>query len=1015
MRRGSSGRGRDSCAKARSILLERGNRGIAKSMSLRRTHSRTQANERFRSVRWLWHCCALSAVFVFATVAVVSGSATSNSATLNVADTTVAAPSITTQPVGQTVTVGQTATFSVAATGTSPLSYQWQRNGTAVSGATSLSYTTPATTGSDSGALFAVVVSNSAGTTTSNAAILNVQPVSVDGLTIPASHPRLFWNAANLAQAQQWWTGHSYTPNYTNPNPFDPYDTLFACVMSNNPTWCNAQIDWAINLTATNCYQTSGCDLMRVYGEAVMLTYDWLYSQMTTAQRTTIINNWNTWQNYPDINDAWGNTGMPSSVDFTGGLRTDFSLGIATFGDNAAAASFIDYALNSRWAAVANFASPNGVIPLGAKGYGMPTQESSQYGQYSLNYHAVPLATSALLGRDLWQESTAFKAAVLQTIYTTLPTPTVSRGLYDGWTWSDDGNWIAGAGAYGGGGMQSRYYGDFMMAAAQEFTSTAIGKVARQWVNTVNPSVAPMWMAIDPGGSAQALSTLPVDYYASGPQFAYWRNSWNTNASSLFLQMGQTFGVGHTHFDVGNFQWFRGGSYLIRETPSYYTTVAGYNSVGTADVSSGYAHNIPLIGGLPGSDDGCTDSNAIVRRMESQLTYAYLDVDTSGTYTNNICDPGRPERENVYAQHVEREFIFFRDIEVLLILDRLQADLASRSKTFVSHCETSPVSIDATHYTCVDGSQQASYSVLLPATPALTVVNEAANGATCASNECQYRLEVNDNRPIGAQSYFLVAIQGLNAGSTALTPTMQDNGSSWTVVLDGNHSVTFNKGMASAGGSVTIGGATTNLRVDAQAMTVTDDGPAWAPSITTAQVAPTITAAPVNQTVTAGQTATFTVVAAGTAPLGYQWQKNGANIAGAVSASYTTPATATTDSGSTFDVVVTNAAGTVTSAAATLTVNPAPVAPTITTAPVNQTVTAGQTATFTVVAAGTAPLSYQWQKNGANIAGAASASYTTTETATTDSGSTFDVVVTNAAGTVTSTAATLTVNTAPTV
>jgi len=95
-------------------------------------------------------------------------------------------------------------------------------------------------------------------------------------------------------------------------------------------------------------------------------------------------------------------------------------------------------------------------------------------------------------------------------------------------------------------------------------------------------------------------------------------------------------------------------------------------------------------------------------------------------------------------------------------------------------------------------------------------------------------------------------------------------------------------------------------------------------------VAPTITMQPVNQTVTAGQTASFTVVAGGTAPLSYQWQKNGANIAGATAANYTTPATTTSDSGSTFDVVVTNAAGTVTSSAATLTVNPAPNVPSIT-------------------------------------------------------------------------------------
>jgi hypothetical protein len=84
------------------------------------------------------------------------------------------APSITTQPSNQSVTVGQTATFSVAATGTAPLSYQWQKGTTAITGATSASYTTPATVSSDDGSQFQVVVSNSVGSKTSNAATLSV-------------------------------------------------------------------------------------------------------------------------------------------------------------------------------------------------------------------------------------------------------------------------------------------------------------------------------------------------------------------------------------------------------------------------------------------------------------------------------------------------------------------------------------------------------------------------------------------------------------------------------------------------------------------------------------------------------------------------------------------------------------------------------------------------------------------------------------------------------------------------
>ncbi|HZE45008.1 MAG TPA: PQQ-binding-like beta-propeller repeat protein [Steroidobacteraceae bacterium] len=85
-----------------------------------------------------------------------------------------------------------------------------------------------------------------------------------------------------------------------------------------------------------------------------------------------------------------------------------------------------------------------------------------------------------------------------------------------------------------------------------------------------------------------------------------------------------------------------------------------------------------------------------------------------------------------------------------------------------------------------------------------------------------------------------------------------------------------------------------------------------------AGAAPSITAQPADQTVIIGRTATFTVTAAGTAPLTFQWQKGGAPIAGATASSYTSPAAAQTDDGSTFLVVVSNAVGSMTSAAAKL-------------------------------------------------------------------------------------------------
>ena len=83
-----------------------------------------------------------------------------------------------------------------------------------------------------------------------------------------------------------------------------------------------------------------------------------------------------------------------------------------------------------------------------------------------------------------------------------------------------------------------------------------------------------------------------------------------------------------------------------------------------------------------------------------------------------------------------------------------------------------------------------------------------------------------------------------------------------------------------------------------------------------------ITTQPASQTVTAGQTATFTVVASGSAPLSYQWQKNGTNLSGATAASYNTPVTTTADSGEQFRVIVSDSSGSDPSSIATLTVNP---------------------------------------------------------------------------------------------
>ena len=105
-----------------------------------------------------------------------------------IASTTSGAPSISQQPASATVSSGAPATFSVTASGTAPLTYRWQRNGSDIPGATSAAYTLPSATLADSGATFRCIVANGDGSVTSSSATLtvvaNTAPVAT--ITSPA-------------------------------------------------------------------------------------------------------------------------------------------------------------------------------------------------------------------------------------------------------------------------------------------------------------------------------------------------------------------------------------------------------------------------------------------------------------------------------------------------------------------------------------------------------------------------------------------------------------------------------------------------------------------------------------------------------------------------------------------------------------------------------------------------------------------------------------------------------------
>ncbi len=231
-------------------------------------------------------------------------------------------------------------------------------------------------------------------------------------------------------------------------------------------------------------------------------------------------------------------------------------------------------------------------------------------------------------------------------------------------------------------------------------------------------------------------------------------------------------------------------------------------------------------------------------------------------------------------------------------------------------------------------------------------------------------------------------LPGANAASyTVAAPTAAMSGLQFRAVISGSGS-----------------------RVTSSAVTLT---------VTAAIVAPQITVQPVAQSTLVGTATSFSVTASGTG-LSYQWQSsaNGttwADLAGATGTTFNLATPAITDNGNSYRVLVSNSGGSVTSAAAQLSVNPAPAAPAITTQPSSSSVQAPQAAVFSVVANGNPAPSYQWQLSTdagatfADLPGATGASYTTATTTLADSGKRYRVRLTNTNGQLLSAAAQLTV------
>ena len=669
------------------------------------------------------------------------------------------------------------------------------------------------------------------------------------GFSVREAHPRLWFTPARLAQARAWLAAHPFTPASS-----DHLHIAWKHAVAG--TDCSKAIDWAMSQQVPERQyspRANGSDFARWNGLTAVLVYDWCHDQLTPRQRTDFLGNLagsgKGWNDYlAGINQqAWGGPKMTQSNYNWGSLRNDLAFGIATYAENRASAeALLTDGLVERWA--------KHFVPSAAREPGGVGQEGTAYGASLLEYPIIPFVSAGLGGRDLFSETGFFKQAVFWIIYGTTPAPTEGAGgegaAYQLNPFGDDEIF-----ADGGVLRLRNYYQDFVSVAASTWSDIDLGRYARHWVDTVGAHrsvkpASPYVSAQLSDGKALSFESLPLDYYATGVQYLYGRKAWD-GASTWFLwQLGKPGeGVGHQQADTGNFNLWRGGRWLARETTGYSDTIAGYGggSRATDDSASVIAHN-GIVFGTPLYTDGVKlmpsvdAGQAVVRRLESRPGYVYADLDMTNRYRWSA---QYSSYNNGAVVHVERELLFLRGLETTIVLDRLTtgdvvrgADsgkkAADQVNSFVIHFETRPTLEDDAHLTAVNGKQALRMTTLVPARPARRVIDERA----CAgcSRVGQHRVEIDTSG--SAQRYFLHVLQARDAGGTDLVATVVDSapdrpdGGTFTVNLKPpagpGTTIVFDKGRTSRGGTVQLAGAPpVELGKSVQGIRYTDRGPEW--------------------------------------------------------------------------------------------------------------------------------------------------------------------------------------------